>query len=117
MVPFGRYPAPHALKRTKRPETRNPSVAVGQTRTSSLGAARPLPPSADIGPGGQSVGQAAQFCLVHHRALGTLFDHLVRAGEQHGRDGDAERSCRVEVYHKFKFRRLLDGQVRRLCTL
>jgi hypothetical protein len=35
----------------------------GQTRTSSLGAARPLPPSADIGPGGSSVGQAAQFCL------------------------------------------------------
>ena len=29
-----------------------------------LGAARPLPPSIDIGPGGQSVGQAAQFCLV-----------------------------------------------------
>ena len=28
-----------------------------------LGAARPLPPSADIGPGGQSVGQAVQFCL------------------------------------------------------
>jgi hypothetical protein len=42
-----------------------------QTRTSSLGAARPLPPSADIGPGGQSVGQAAQFCLAHeHRNLG-----------------------------------------------
>ena len=38
-------------------------VAKGQTRTSSLGAARPLPPSADIDPGGQSVGQAAQFCL------------------------------------------------------
>ena len=38
-------------------------TAKGQTRTSSLGAARPLPPSADIGPGGQSVGQAAQFCL------------------------------------------------------
>ena len=30
-----------------------------QTRTSSLGAARPLPPRADIGPRGQSVGQAA----------------------------------------------------------
>src|SRR6185295_14218834 len=28
-----------------------------------LGAARPLPPSADIGPGGQPIGQAAQFCL------------------------------------------------------
>ena len=31
-----------------------------------LGAARPLPPSPDIGPGGQSVGQAAQFCLVRY---------------------------------------------------
>ena len=36
-----------------------PMSQLGQTRTSSLGAARPLPPSADIGPGGQSVGQAA----------------------------------------------------------
>ena len=35
----------------------------GQTRTSSLGAGCPRPPSADIGPGGQSAGQAAQFCL------------------------------------------------------
>ena len=33
--------------------------AVSQTRTSSLGAARPLPPSADIGPGGQSVGSTS----------------------------------------------------------
>ena len=64
MVPFGRYPAPHALKRTKRPETRNPSVAVGSNPDFLLGAARSLPPSADIGPGGQSVGQAAQFCLA-----------------------------------------------------
>ena len=38
---------------------------MGQTRTSSLGAARPLPPSADIGPGGRFVGQAAQFCFVY----------------------------------------------------
>src|SRR5207342_426422 len=38
--------------------------ALPQTRTSSLGASRPLPPSADIGPGGQSGGQAAQFCLA-----------------------------------------------------
>ena len=29
-----------------------------------MGAARPLPPRADIGPGGQSVGQAARFCLA-----------------------------------------------------
>ena len=46
--------------------------AHGQTRTSSLGAARPLPPSADIGPGGQSVGQAAQFCLARRLAGGRL---------------------------------------------
>ena len=39
------------------------AAGLGQTRTSSLGAARPLPPSAAIGPGGQSVSQAAQFCL------------------------------------------------------
>ena len=37
---------------------------MGQTRTSSLGAVRPLPRSADIGPGGEFVRQAAQFCLV-----------------------------------------------------
>ncbi len=43
-------------------------VAMGQTRTSSLGAARSLRPSADIGPGGQSVGQAAQFCLEQELA-------------------------------------------------
>jgi hypothetical protein len=36
---------------------------LGQTRTFLLWAARSFPPSADIGPGGQSVGQAAQFCL------------------------------------------------------
>ena len=36
--------------------------AAGQTLPSSLGAARPLPPSADIGRGGQAVGQAVQFC-------------------------------------------------------
>ena len=38
--------------------------AEGPNPDSSLGAARPLPPRADIGPGGQSAGQAAQFCLV-----------------------------------------------------
>src|SRR3984893_18005216 len=46
------------------PNATAPHLDSTQTRTSSLGAARPLPPSADIGPGGQSVGQAAQFCLV-----------------------------------------------------
>ena len=51
--------------RNKRNSTGDCHAAEFQNpRTSSLGAARPLPPSADIGPGGQSVGQAAQFCLV-----------------------------------------------------
>ena len=44
--------------------TRGRTIHQGQTRTSSLGAARPLPPSADMVREGQSVGQAAQFCLV-----------------------------------------------------
>jgi hypothetical protein len=46
---------------------RCPMSQLGPTRISSLGAARPLPPSADIDPGGQSVGQAAQFCLSRPR--------------------------------------------------
>ncbi|MGA8560936.1 MAG: hypothetical protein WB685_16125, partial [Pseudolabrys sp.] len=32
---------------------------MSQTRTSSLGAVRPLPQNADIGPGGQSVGSTS----------------------------------------------------------
>ena len=35
-----------------------------------MGAARLLPPRADIGPGGQSVGQSAQFCLVAKKLKG-----------------------------------------------
>ena len=39
-------------------------TANGSNPDLSLEAARPLPPSADIGPEGQSVGLAAQFCLA-----------------------------------------------------
>ena len=46
-----------------RSRARGQPFRVGSNPDSLLGAARPLPPSADIGPGGQSVGQAAQFCL------------------------------------------------------
>jgi hypothetical protein len=38
-------------------------TAVGHTRTAILSVACPLPLGADRGPRGQSVGQAAQFCL------------------------------------------------------
>ena len=46
------------------PKATAPHLDSTQPRTSSLGAARPLPPSADIALGGLSVGQAAQFCLA-----------------------------------------------------
>jgi hypothetical protein len=54
---------------------------MGQTRTSSppWGPHGPLPPSADSGPGGQSVGQAAQFCLAAIRLV------LVRPGSSFAR--------------------------------
>ena len=45
------------------------NVRFGSNPTSSLGAARPLPPSADIGPGGQSVGQAAPILLSVGQAV------------------------------------------------
>jgi hypothetical protein len=51
----------------------------GQTLPSSLGAARPLPPSADICPGRQSVGQAVQFCLVHPVSKERVEHSLVHA--------------------------------------
>ena len=48
-----------------RPLTANSAKSTCNARGRTIlgSSARPLPPSADIGPGGQSVGQAAQFCL------------------------------------------------------
>src|SRR6478736_9711464 len=58
-------------------------VSVGSNPDFLLGAARPLPPSADIGPGGQSVGQAAQFCLAR-----VVLRQLFAGGQMIHRDGD-----------------------------
>jgi len=58
---FGKLSASIAAYRTA--VRLRPLSETGQTRT-LLGGRRPLPPSADIGLRGQSVGQAAQFCLV-----------------------------------------------------
>ena len=44
-------------------------------------------------------------------------DHLVGAGEQRGRDGEAERLGGVQVDRQLEFGRLLDGQVCRVRTL
>jgi hypothetical protein len=70
---FGKLSASIAAYRTA--VRLRPLSETGQTRTSSLGAARPLPPSADIGPGGQSVGQAAQFCLAPSQAAHQASDN------------------------------------------
>ena len=69
---------------------------MGQTRTSSLGAARPLPPSADIGPGGQSVGQAAQFCFSATLAMppdtGNMISFIRTLGNEVDAGSAAERA-------------------------
>src|SRR5262249_19217111 len=46
--------------------------------------------------------------------LQTSFDHLVGAGKQRGRHGDAERPCRDQVNGEIEFGRLLNRQVGRL---
>src|SRR5438067_411591 len=43
--------------------------------------------------------------------LAHSLDHLVGADEQRGRDGEAERLCRLEVDDELKFGRLLNRQI------
>ena len=45
------------------------------------------------------------------------FDHLVGAGEQHGRDGEAERLSGLEIDHQLILGSLLDGEVGRFRAL
>jgi hypothetical protein len=45
------------------------------------------------------------------------FDHLVGAGEQRGRHGEAERFRRLEIDDQFQPGALLNRDVSRLCTL
>src|SRR5262249_14830038 len=50
-------------------------------------------------------------------AKSVLFDHLVGAGLQHQRHGQAEGLRRLEIDHQLESGRLNDWQVRRLCPL
>jgi hypothetical protein len=43
------------------------------------------------------------------------FDHLIGAGEERGRDRETERAGRPDAHDQFKYGRLLDGYVSRLC--
>ena len=58
-------------------------------------------------PHGRSLPKSSR--LHAPQQMTSLFHHLVGADKQHWRDGEAERPCRVEIDHKLKFRRLLDG--------
>jgi hypothetical protein len=58
-----------------------------------------------------SASAAGMSQLGHEPTLARLFDHLVGAGEQHRRNGQAERSGGDKVYHQIKLSRLLDRQV------
>src|SRR5450759_4576424 len=46
-----------------------------------------------------------------------LFDHIVGAGEQRRRKGEAKRFCRLEIDHQFKLCWQLDWKVGGLCSL
>jgi hypothetical protein len=46
----------------------------------------------------------------------SLLDHLVGAGYQRGRNREAKCPGGFEIYDEFEFRRLFNGDVRRLCT-
>src|SRR5207249_4495857 len=47
---------------------------------------------------------------------GGSFDHLVGAGEQRRRDGEAECLSRGQIDNEIEFGRLLDRKIARLCT-
>jgi len=51
------------------------------------------------------------------RSSSTLFDHLVGAGEQRDRDGDAKRLGFLEVDDQLDLSELLDRQIGRLLAL
>jgi hypothetical protein len=43
--------------------------------------------------------------------IAPLFDHLVGAREQRGRNGEAERLCGLQIDYQLELGRLLDRQV------
>ena len=70
------------------------------------------------------IGFALAVMLLPHRlnlmagtgltAVSVSFDHLVGAGEDRLRHGEAERLCGLQVDDQLEFRRLLDWQIGRI---
>ena len=61
--------------------------------------------------------QGSSLSILTDRTMNSRrrsFDHLVGAGEQRRRNGDAERPGRLQVDDELEFGRLLDRQVLRL---
>jgi hypothetical protein len=74
-----------------------------------------LPPTADI----RRTGCHVRFVPLATNApqqTAFLFDHLVGAGEQRLRQGEAERLGGLEVDHQLELCRLFNRQITRLCT-
>jgi hypothetical protein len=69
------------------------------------------PPIADIGEGDWHVSSAAKTGLMHRSKLRPLFDHLVGAGEQGVRHGEAEHPGGLCVDDQLEFRRLNNRQI------
>jgi hypothetical protein len=90
---------------------------LGQTRTRRpRNATSAIPPKADSSRTSPEVRfvPTRDSCTAAYR---TLFDHLVGLGEQRGRHGEAEAVSSLHIDHQLELGRLLDRQVRRLCTL
>src|SRR5216684_213219 len=75
-----------------------------------------LPPIATINRTCRQVGSVpcADSCTAANTT--SLFNHLVSAGEQRGRDSEAECFGSLEIDDQLEFGRLLDRQIGRFCA-
>jgi hypothetical protein len=82
--------------------------SIGQTRTLLLGAARPLPPTADVPSRTSGTAMGASTGLMHRSKSAALFDNLVGAAEQRRWKNQAKSLGGAQVDDQFDFHCLLD---------